>query len=288
MLSRRSFALSGLAAFTAACKKKRSPGFDGYVYVANEAGNAIAVVDLTAFAVARHIALDDSPSAVIAHPSKPRVYSLAPKSGTIYEIDTEKFAVARQVKLGPSLGMRWLNGSLWVLARRTLTRVPVDTMRPAEPLSLPHDAIDFDVSDNTNNTSLACVSYGPAGSLSVCDLKTGKAGAAAKVSDELGVVRFRQDGEGLLVADKAARQICVMDVARDSSPIYRLPSVPIICASRMTAVSYSLPVKVGMRSWSSSRTTCLRSPRRFSQDMPRPQWRRPRPICSLRIRRPAM
>ena len=53
VVSRRSFTFAALGAATTACRRKKSPGFDGYAYVANEAGNAIAVVDLTAFAVAQ-------------------------------------------------------------------------------------------------------------------------------------------------------------------------------------------------------------------------------------------
>lgn len=206
MLSRRSFTLAGLAAAAPGCHKKKSPGFDGYAYVANEAGNAIAVVDLTAFAVARHIALDDSPTAVIAHPEQSRVYALAPKSGAIYEIDTEKFAVVRHSKVGPALSMRMAGESLWVLGRRSLTQVPVQSFQPSSVLSLPADAYDFDLVKNH-----ATVSYGPAGSLSITDLKARTVSAPVKVSDAIGTVRFRPDGEGLLIADTAARQLCVMD-----------------------------------------------------------------------------
>ncbi len=160
MLSRRSFALSGVAAVAAACKKKKSPGFDGYVYVANEAGNAIAVVDLTAFAVARHIRLDDSPTAVLADPEEPRVYAFAPASGTIYEVDTERFTVARRVKLGSSISIRLSDRSLWVLGRRTLTEVPLESFRASTPLQLAADAHDVDLS---NFTGLAAISYGTSG-----------------------------------------------------------------------------------------------------------------------------
>ena len=210
MLSRRSFALSGVAALAAACKKKRSPGFDGYVYVANEAGNAIAVVDLTAFAVARHIRIDDSPTAVIADPDEPRVYAFAPASGTIYEVDTETFAVARRVKVGQSISMRLSDRSLWVLGRRTLTEVPLESFRASATLQLAADAHDFDLS---NYTRLAAVSYGGNGAVSVIDLKSRSVGAPVKVSDGVGVARFRTDGKGLMVADTAGRQLCVMDAS---------------------------------------------------------------------------
>jgi DNA-binding beta-propeller fold protein YncE len=208
VLSRRSFTFGGLAAVTAGCRKKKSPGFDGYAYVANEAGNAIAVVDLTAFVVARHIPLDDSPTAVIADPARPRVYALAQRSGTIYEIDTEKFVVLRHVKLGPSLSMRMSGDSLWVLGKRSLTRIPIESFRRGTTVSVPVDAHDFDVSTETR---LASVSYGPAGSLSVVDLEARSAGAPVKISDAIGITRFRPDGKGILVGDMAERRLWVLD-----------------------------------------------------------------------------
>jgi DNA-binding beta-propeller fold protein YncE len=216
VLSRRSFTFLGAASVVVGCRRKKSPGFDGYAYIANEAGNAIAVVDLTAFAVARHIALDDAPTAVIAHPNQSRVYALAPKSGTVYEIDTEKFAISRRVKVGPALSMRMAGDSLWVLEHRRLTRIPLDSFRPEPSLALPAEAYDFDVAKNH-----ATVSYGPAGSLSIADLNTRAVSPPVKVSDSIGLARFRPDGDGILIADTAARQLCVLD--REAKIVVRLP-----------------------------------------------------------------
>jgi len=216
VLSRRSFTFLGAAVVTAGCRRKKSPGFDGYAYVANEAGNAIAVVDLTAFAVARHIALDDSPTAILAHPDQPRVYALAPKSGAVYEIDTEKFAISRRVRVGSALAMRMVDGSLWILEHRRLIRIPLDSFRPQPALTLPVEAYDFDVAKNH-----ATVSYGPAGSLSIVDLNSRGVSTPVKVSDSIGAARFRPDGDGLLIADTAARQLCVLD--QHAKVVVRLP-----------------------------------------------------------------
>jgi len=51
----------------AGCARKRSTGINGYAFVANEEGHNIAAVDLTAFAVAKHIRLDAAPTAIIEH-----------------------------------------------------------------------------------------------------------------------------------------------------------------------------------------------------------------------------
>jgi hypothetical protein len=51
VIDRRTFLAGGLG-LAAACRPRRGAGFPGYAFVANEEGQAIAVVDLTAFAVA--------------------------------------------------------------------------------------------------------------------------------------------------------------------------------------------------------------------------------------------
>lgn len=216
MISRRNFGVSALAALTAACRQKSASGYD--VYVANEAGNAVAIVDLTAFAVTRQVALDDSPTAVIADPHRSRIYALAPKTGTVYAIDTGNASIVKHLKLGPSVGMRMSDASMWVLGKRSLTEIDLQTFRRGATIGLPADAHDFDVS---NEAELAATAFGPAGSLSVIDLKKRTAGPVVKVSDAIGQARFRKDGKGLLVGDLSHNHLCVMD--QSARMIVRLP-----------------------------------------------------------------
>src|SRR5687768_13967795 len=101
-IGRREFLSVGVAAITTACGRRRDSGFDGYAFVANEDGHAVAAVDLSAFTVARHIRLSDPPGQVIAHRTKPFVYVLAPKSGALHEIETEKLLVRRTLQVARS------------------------------------------------------------------------------------------------------------------------------------------------------------------------------------------
>jgi DNA-binding beta-propeller fold protein YncE len=216
VLSRRSFGLSGIAAITSACSRKKTAGYD--VFVANEAGNAIAVIDLTAFALTKHIRLGESPNGVIADGARPRVYALAPHSGTVFEIDTSTLAIARKVTLGPSIAMRRRGESLWILGRQTLTEVPLETFRRRAVLHLPKEARGFDLSESTPR---AVVGYGAAGSLSVVDLETNTVAAPLRVAEALGAVLLRPDGKGVLAADIASNHLCVMD--HDAQMIVKLP-----------------------------------------------------------------
>ena len=137
------------AAVLAGCSRKAS-GFPGYAFVANYEGRSVTAVNLRRFAVTRHILLDASPAAVIAHPREASVYVLTPASGTIHEIEAPALTLKRRTKAAQNaLSMRLAGDgqSLWVLGRepRALIRVPLDTLRPAERIHLPQEPGDFEL-----------------------------------------------------------------------------------------------------------------------------------------------
>jgi len=98
MVTRRGFALAGVAALTA-CRREKAIGFPGYAFVANHEGNAIAAVDLEVFAVARHIPLDGQPTAVAASSRHGRVYALTPENGCVHEIRTDQLTFSRKLRV---------------------------------------------------------------------------------------------------------------------------------------------------------------------------------------------
>src|SRR5215469_15129105 len=80
-----------------ACSRRHSTGFSGYAFVANEEGKAIAAVDLEAFAVAKHISLDDAPSQVVASADSASVFAVTPRSGSIHEIQADRLSFKRKL-----------------------------------------------------------------------------------------------------------------------------------------------------------------------------------------------
>jgi DNA-binding beta-propeller fold protein YncE len=210
-----------LAAGALSCRRKRGDGFNGYAFVANQEGRAIAAVDLTAFAVARHIALDGAPTEVIAHPSQPLVYALTPDTGTVYEIETGSLSVKRKVWLGgPATSMLREPGDdpqcLWILSGpgKRLLRLPFDSLRVSADIRLPVHPTSFDLGAAHNGkewVGMAVAGYGPSGSLSLIDLRTGTVQKPVPVGGEIGTVRFRTDGKSVLVAGLEARQLTVID-----------------------------------------------------------------------------
>lgn len=212
MISRR--ALLSAAVLPIACGRKHSTGFDGYAYVANEEGQAIAAVDLTAFAVVRHVRLGASPTAVAAHPKLRSIYALTPATGTVHEIDGGKLTLARKLQAGRSaLAMRIPSGdpkSLYVLYRepRRLVSFSLESGAQSWQVALPEDPVDFDLSEDG---ATVAVSFGSGGGLGIINTTERKLGVI-QTGAELGTVRFRADGRVIIAADLRERMLLLYDV----------------------------------------------------------------------------
>ncbi len=221
MISRRSFFLPALGAAAAvSCRRARGDGYNGYAFVANQEGKAVAAVDLTAFAVARHIRLDGAPTEVVAHPSKPLVYALTPASGMLYEIDAGSLAVKRKVWLGgPATSMvpePEQGSAIWVLSGpgKRLLRVPFEELKVTADIRLPGEPTSFDIRayyGKNEWVGMGVAGFGPAGSVSLIDLKSGAVQKPVSLGGELGAVRFRKDGKAVLAANLEARQLTVLE-----------------------------------------------------------------------------
>lgn len=214
MIDRRTLLVAAPALMAAACRKPET--FSGFVFVANRASGGVAVVDLGALAVVRQIATDGPPSAVLAHPTRPSVYVLAPASGTVHEIDVRTLAVARRASLGhPILSLRLSPdaASLWAAttASPELVRISLDTFRPETRIPLPAPPVDFDL---PRRKPLAAVSFGASGEAGVVDLAARRLLYRVKTGQDAGTIRFRSDGEHVLVANLAERRLSIVDAAK--------------------------------------------------------------------------
>src|ERR1700734_4559053 len=152
MVNRRTFVASGLGAGLAAgvaglagCGgHERATGFSGYAFIANQDGGAIAAVDLEVFAVARHIRVNGSPTAVLANSRTARVYALTPDNGSVHEIRTDNLTFSRKLQVaGTALEMRLspAGDALYVLCRRPrqLVHLGLDPLQINWALALPED-----------------------------------------------------------------------------------------------------------------------------------------------------
>jgi YVTN family beta-propeller protein len=212
VISRRRLLLAAPAGFLPGCGKQER--FSGYVFVADEEGERVAVVDLGALAVIRRLPLGAAPSSILAHPSEPFVYALTPGSGTIHEVDSRSLTVTWRVSLGKPLLSMLLSpdgSSLWTAATVTpeLIQIPVATFRPEARIALPAVPVDFALSPRKPH---AAVSFGGGGRVALVDLTARRIFHDGPASEQSGAIRFRSDGEHVLVADPATRRLSIVDV----------------------------------------------------------------------------
>jgi len=207
VLTRRSLLLAGAATVTVACRRPKAHGFSGFAFVANQEGQAIAAVDLTVFAVARHIHVDGAPTAVTSLGSK--VYALTPDNGHVHEIGADTLAFLRKVHVANSaMTMRLGGDALYVLCTspRKLVRLALPSLREDWQAPLPADPVDFDVSPDGK---WLAISYGRDRAIGFFDIVEKRAFDPVAVGGDIGTVRFQADSSQLIAADVSRRMLSV-------------------------------------------------------------------------------
>jgi YVTN family beta-propeller protein len=229
MLTRRTFALGGLAGglgALSACAHPKARGFSGYAFVANQEGGAIAAVDLQVFAVARHIRVEGSPTAVLAHPSLGRVYALTPDTASVHEILTGNLTVSHKLRVADvALQMRLApeGNGLYLLCQkpRQLVRVALNPLRIEWKVALPGDPADFDVSPD--GTTVA-ISSGAGCSITFVDVPSHRAFPPMRTTGEIGLVRFQPPHGNAARAQSDSRNLIAANVSQRMLSIYDVPS----------------------------------------------------------------
>ena len=210
MISRRAF-LSLPALALVGCSRSE-PAFNGYAFIANQEGGAIAAVDLGVMAVAKHIPIDGAPSQVLSAATRPAVYALTPDNGTIHEIRTDTLKFVRKVTAASKVNAMYLapeEATLYTLTResRTLTAIKLDDLSIAWRMTLPEEPVDFAVSPDDNKTA----AISSATTLRLLSL-TGRSVGEPLGHANFGQVRFLKNGESIVAADLDRRQISVYRV----------------------------------------------------------------------------
>jgi YVTN family beta-propeller protein len=209
VISRR--ALLTIPAIAATACQRSEPAFNGYAFIANQEGGAIAAVDLGVMAVAKHIPVEGAPSQVLAADARPSVYALTPDNGTVHEIRTDTLKLVRKLTVAPSANSMHLavdQQTLYVLTREshTLTAIALDDMRVAWRVRLPEEPVDLALSPD--GTTAAVTSPTTVRLLSLKEHGTGEPLGRANY----GQAKFLSNGERLLVADLDGQQISVYRV----------------------------------------------------------------------------
>lgn len=207
MLTRRVFlALPALAA----CSRRGGGGYRGYAFIANQESQGLAVVDLEVMAVARHIAVEGSPTVVLAASTRPNIYALTAETGSVHEIQFYRMSVARKVAVGASAVSMALSPdekTLFVLARqpRALVSVELDGFRQSWNLPLPEDPADMALSPDGKIAAITS-----ARGVWIADLATRRLRGPV-LSGEFGAALFRADGALLMAANRGANLLSLVD-----------------------------------------------------------------------------
>lgn len=189
--------------------RERGNGFEGHAFVANEEGGAIAAVNLTAFAVTRHIRIDGRPTKVVSHPTLPSVWALA--SNAIHEIDPTRLEFRRKLPLsGPALDLQLSPDatSLWVLFANRLAKFDAESLAPAGSWNLAGEALSF-VLAQREPWAAVVLKEGPP-----LLLPAGEPGRTTPITlpYQTDLAHFRSDGKQLMLAGASARQASFVTV----------------------------------------------------------------------------
>lgn len=213
MILDRRAAILALATPWFGCRSKRSVPPAGLVFVANRDGKNLAVVDLGIPAMISRIELEAEPSSVLSDPRRGIVYVLLGEAGAVLAIEAANWKAARRVQVATrcvSMQLSSEGARLWVLCAEPpeLVAVAPERLEVSHRVRLPYEPTDFDM-DATGR--LCAVSFGAKGAVALFDPFQARAVRPVGLSEEVGLVRFRSDARHVLVANRSARMLSILE-----------------------------------------------------------------------------
>ena len=223
LLTRRRLLIAAAAGVGSACGPAKAVGYRGYCLVANRSGRNVGVVDLLRFRLRRQIPLDAEPSEIVAHPSGPKAIVLSPETGTVWEIDTERLAVSRRLRIANralNMSLEPVGKALWVLSREPaeLVELPFDSFTPRRRIRLPWDPNGFTL----GAMNLAAIASYANRSIAIVSLDRGAIERVIDAKDEPSILHFRKDGAQLIAGSHPDRALTIIDAASGKT-VVRLP-----------------------------------------------------------------
>jgi DNA-binding beta-propeller fold protein YncE len=216
-MTRRQWLAGSTLLILSACRARKGSGFPGYALISNAGDGSLAVVDLTEFRLLRAIPVGAPASDTIVGQNG-RSFVLTPTTGSVHIIDRE-LRVAKARKFSDKLSAMCLSpdgrdliavapgarelivadaSSLQLKARHKLGAEPVWINVPPAPR----------IGESAKPRYVA-VSSGASGTVELIDYGTGQRWRR-DLAGALGAVRFRADGERLLVANLHDRCISAL------------------------------------------------------------------------------
>lgn len=195
------------AGLSAACGRRKATGFPGFALVATAGSSSIAAIDLMSFHLTKTIALSSPPSAITG--AEDRSYVLTPSNGSVHIIDSRLNLVQSQ-RIAEGLSALRLTSDgerLLALTPGELIVIQATSLRVVQRHRLNSLAFDIDVWRD----SRVAISSKNEGRVELIDLSNGHR-QHVQMPGEIGAVRFRDDGQVLLVANWHDRSLTAIDV----------------------------------------------------------------------------
>jgi hypothetical protein len=206
-MNRRTFFLSGLAS-AAGCRRPPATSASSLILVANRDGEAVAVVDLQAFAAIRHIPVRGKPSTLARLPDG-QAAVLTPETGTLHRVNLKRLAVeaSRQVSGHATTMARARGGVIYVLAERWFIRIDPQTLSTDWQLALPEPGASFDLSLETPYAVVA----GRHGRLILIDLEHRRIVWHRTAGELPSPVRFLKNGRLILTGERTKGSLLILE-----------------------------------------------------------------------------
>lgn len=194
------------------CQTRKAAGYRGFAFIANADGQAIAAVDLQAFAVVRHIRVPGSPRMMLAHGTKPWVYALTPENGQLHCIGlgTLQLEASRAyTRTATSIRVTPDGAAAWILSapERKLVRVNLESLAPDSMIGLPDGVEDFELSPETPAAVLRLSD----GRIATVDLTARRVVWEKRIGERSGPVTFLKNGRLILSGSPADRLLRIFD-----------------------------------------------------------------------------
>jgi DNA-binding beta-propeller fold protein YncE len=208
-MTRREWLACGTLLLASACRRPKGCGYPGYALIAASGDNSLSVVDLQTFRFVKPVPLRAAPAAVI--PGRSVSYVLTPSTGTVHVLDGKlQLAGSRQlaeelseIRLMPD-GKRLVAVSA---ANRELIEADPASLKVTRRHKLGAEPLGLDVVQ----TGYVAISTGKNGTVELFNLTAGQHNRT-HLSGQIGAVRFRSDGQLLLVANFHDRSLTALDV----------------------------------------------------------------------------
>ena len=209
-MTRREWLGIGGLLVSSACGRHKGTGYAGYALIATSGETSLAVVDLSIFRLLKTIELGAAPTAVVPGGQENRSYVLTPSAGSVHIVDGNLQRIASQRLADELSGIRLTPDGDRLLAisprgRQLIEADPI-SLKVRKRHKLDAEPVELDVSQTS---SLVAISTGEHGTVELFNLTTGQQ-TRTQMPGRIGAVRFRADGQVLLVANLHERSLTAL------------------------------------------------------------------------------